>query len=74
MLLFTSKIVPSPILPWHSKHNLVHGDSFVTPIKVAMPNIHVASEDNLADIFTKILNDKIFEELRDQILFVFVTE
>lgn len=36
--------------------------------------IHVASEDNLADIFTKILNDKIFEELRDQILFVFVTE
>ena len=36
--------------------------------------IHVASEDNLADIFTKILNDKIFEEIRDQILFVFVTE
>ena len=36
--------------------------------------IHVASEDNLADIFTKILTDKIFEEIRDQILFVFVTE
>jgi hypothetical protein len=36
--------------------------------------VHVDSEDNLADIFTKILSDKIFEEIRDQILFVFVTE
>ena len=46
---------------------IIHDRSVCIPV-------HVDSEDNLADIFTKILNDKIFEELRDQILFVFVTE
>ena len=44
VLLFMSKIIPSPISPWHSNHNLVHGDSFVTPIKVAMPNNKTSEE------------------------------
>ena len=42
------------------------GRSFKTPISQPI--------DTESDIFTKILSDKIFEELRDQILFVFVTE